>query len=345
MSEPARPYIGGQAVLEGVMMRATAVMAVAVRRPDGTIVIKEGPVRSALATKPWGKLPGLRGVLTLVESLSMGYGALRFSAEQQLTEEERAGADLGGSGAWISLVFGLGLFVLLPQGLTSGLGRLLGASWDLTSPMFHLVTGAFKLLVFTLYLALISRFNEVRRVFQYHGAEHKTIFAYEAGAALSVESVRKYSRLHPRCGTTFLVVVIAVSIVLGATVTPLLLPNAKGTSGFLLTFLLRVSLLPFIAALSYELQRLSARYCTTGPLRFLLAPGFLFQRITTREPEDAQLEVAIAAMEVARVRDVAAEAQNSKVLAAAGEDRVHIFGDFAALREAVGRGLASAPAE
>ena len=169
------------------------------------------------------------------------------------------------------------------------------------------MTGGFKLLVFTAYISLISLVPEVRRVFQYHGAEHKTIFAYEAGVPLTVDNVRKQSRLHPRCGTTFLVVVIAVSIVLGAVATPLLLPNAKGISGQVLTFLLRLSLLPLVAAISYELQRFSARYCTTGPLRVLLYPGFLFQKITTREPDEAQLEVAIAAMEVARVRDEAAE--------------------------------------
>jgi uncharacterized protein YqhQ len=346
MSERARPYIGGQAVLEGVLMRASSVMSVAVRRPNGSIAVKEARLRGAFATGRFAKWPGVRGVLTLVESLSLGYGALRFSAEQQLSDEERAGADLGGSSAVISMVFALGLFVLLPQGLTSGLARVLGVRWDLTSPVFHLVTGGFKLLVFTLYLALISRFEEVRRVFQYHGAEHKTIFAYEAGLPLTVANVRAQSRLHPRCGTTFLVVVIAVSIVLGATVTPLLLPHAEGASGFVLTFLLRVALLPVIAAVSYELQRLSARYCTTGPLRMLLLPGFLFQRITTREPDDAQLEVAISAMEVARVRDGAAPAHDALATSSASAaDRVHVFGDFASLSAAVGRGLSPTPAE
>jgi uncharacterized protein YqhQ len=168
----------------------------------------------------------------------------------------------------------------------------------------------------------------VRRVFQYHGAEHKTIFAYEAGKPLTVENVRAESRLHPRCGTTFLVVVIGVSIVMGAFSTPLLLPNAKGSSGFIQTFLLRVALLPFIAAISYELQRVSARYCTTGPLRVLLYPGFLFQQITTREPDDAQLEVAIAAMEMARVRD-------AKPADISAPDQLHVFSGFAEMSASV----------
>jgi uncharacterized protein YqhQ len=323
----SRPYIGGQAVIEGVMMRAPKCLSVAVRRPDGSIVVREGPLRTKLLTGPLSKLPGVRGVIMLFESLSLGYGALRFSAEQQLTEEERKSAGEGGAAVGISVAVAIAMFVLLPQGLTSGLAKLLGVQWDLTSPTFHAVTGAFKLFVFTAYLALISRIEEVRRVFQYHGAEHKTIFAYEAQQPLTVENVRAQSRLHPRCGTTFLVVVIAVSIVLGAVASPLLLPNAQGVSGWILTFLLRVALLPFVAAISYELQRLSARYCTTGPLRVLLYPGFLFQKITTREPDDRQIEIAIAAMEMARVRELAVTTEP--------DDKLHVFANFAGLSSAV----------
>jgi uncharacterized protein YqhQ len=337
MSE--RPYIGGQAVIEGVMMRAPKCLSVAVRRPDGSIAVREGPLRAKLLTGPLSKVPGVRGVIMLLESLSLGYGALRFSAEQQMTEEERKKAGEGGGTALISVAFALGLFILLPQGLTTGLAKLLGAEWNLQSPMFHAVTGAFKLAVFTSYLALISRFEEVRRVFQYHGAEHKTIFAYEAGLPLNLANVRKQSTLHPRCGTTFLVIVIAVSILLGATATPLLLPKAQGTSGWILTLLLRVLLLPFVAAISYELQRLSARFCTTGPLRVLLYPGFLFQKITTREPDDTQLEIAIAAMEVARVREQVTPSAPSD------PDRVHLFASFQSVSEAVGRGLVPHAAE
>ncbi|HEX5658660.1 MAG TPA: DUF1385 domain-containing protein [Polyangiales bacterium] len=328
MAESSRPYIGGQAVIEGVMMRAPKCLSVAVRRPDGTIAVREGPLRAKLLNGPYSKIPGLRGVVMLFESMSLGYGALRFSAEQQLTEQERAEAKDSGGAVAISVILALSMFILLPQGLTSGLGKLLGTSWDLQSPMFHAVTGGFKLLVFTLYLSLISRVPEVKRVFQYHGAEHKTIFAYEAGKVLTVENVRAESRLHPRCGTTFLVVVIGVSIVMGAFSTPILLPTAKGTSGFLLTFLLRVALLPFVAAISYELQRISARHCTTGPLRVLLYPGFLFQQITTREPDDAQLEIAIAAMELARVRD-------ARPADPSAPDELHVYSGFAEMSAAV----------
>jgi uncharacterized protein YqhQ len=334
-SEAAQPYIGGQAVIEGVMMRAPSCMSVAVRRPDGSIAVREGPLRAKLLTGPYSKIPGLRGMIMLVESISLGYGALRFSAEQQMSEEERKAARESGSAMWLSLAFALGLFMLLPQGLTSGVARLIGADWGLTSPMFHAVTGGFKLLVFTLYITLISLLPDVRRVFQYHGAEHMTIFAYEAGLPLTVSNVRAQSRLHPRCGTTFLVVVIAVSIVLGAGAAPLLLPDVKGAVGWVLTLLMRIALLPLIAAISYELQRLSARFCTTGPLRLLLLPGFLFQKITTREPDDAQLEVAISAMEVARVRD---EAEHKAKVS--DPDNLHVFESFEGVREAVRRRFA-----
>lgn len=301
MSE-SKPYIGGQAVIEGVMMRAPGCMSVAVRKPDGTIAVTEGPMISRLG-KAW-KLPFVRGVGTLVESLSLGYRALRFSAEQQLTEEERKEASGSGRGAlFLSTLLALGLFIALPQMAAAGTGRLFGFDLGVQDWKFHALTGGFKLLVLTAYLFAISRLPDVRRVFQYHGAEHKTIFAYEAGLPLSVENVRKQSTLHPRCGTTFLIVVVLVSIVVGSIVTPLLIPNMQGIEAQILTLGIRIALLPPIAAISYELQRLSARYCTRGPLQVLLWPGFLFQKITTREPDDSQIEIAIAAMRTAMWRE------------------------------------------
>lgn len=305
MAEQEKPYIGGQAVIEGVMMRSRTCLSVAVRRPDGQIIVREGPVTSRISTGSFWKLPGFRGVATLVESLSLGYSALHFSADQQLTDEERKaqGNASGGLATLLSVALALGLFIALPQLLTGGAGKLFGFTLQVQDSRFHLLTGAFKLLVFSAYLLLISRIPEVRRVFQYHGAEHKTIFAYEQGLPLTVENVRAQSTLHPRCGTTFLIVVILISILVGAVATPLLLPNVTGWLAQGLTLLLRISLLPLIAAISYELQRLSARYCTTGPLSVLLLPGFAFQKITTREPDDAQLEIAITAMQTAIWRD------------------------------------------
>jgi uncharacterized protein YqhQ len=342
---PSRPYIGGQAVIEGVMMRAPGGVAVAVRRPDGSVVVKDGPLPSSLRAAFW-KWPGLRGIGTLYESLSLGYGALQFSADQQ--EQGATGGPGGGLSAmlptlllpWtlaqgpdvtdgptapqepptdggsggsrvamiVSSLFALGLFIALPQLLATLAGRLAGVELGLSDFRFHALTGGFKLVVLTAYLGLISRIDEIRRVFQYHGAEHKTIFAYEAGLPLDVANVRAQSTLHPRCGTTFLIVVVIVSVLVGSIVTPLVLPGASGLGGQAATLALRISLLPLIAAISYELQRASARYCTTGPLRVLLYPGFLFQKITTREPDDAQIEIAIASMEAAVWRNDRADA-------------------------------------
>lgn len=325
----ARPYIGGQAVIEGVMMRSPSGMAVAVRRPDGTLVVKEGPV--AGSTEAWRKLPLIRGVNTLVESMSIGMRALSFAADQQMIGTSAEGAvrvdgvvtvqaskpsESGASrmAMGISMLFGIGIFIALPQGLATGLIRLLG--WGLTVQdfAFHALTGGFKLLVLTTYLLVISRFEEIARVFQYHGAEHKTIFAYEAGLPLTVANVKAQSTLHPRCGTTFLIVVVILSIIVGSVVTPLVLPHAEGLVGQLQTLALRISLLPLIAALGYEFQRLSARYCSTGPLRFVNYPGFLYQKITTREPDDQQIEVAIAAMQSAVYREKSTNKNREEVI-------------------------------
>jgi len=335
----SKPYIGGQAVIEGVMMRAPGCMSIAVRRPDGGIAVQEGPMRSRLATSRLWKMPLFRGVATLVESLSVGMRALQFSVSQQMVDEngKPLPEEAAGGGRWvgfISILFALLLFKGAPQGLGWMASRLLGID-GVQDPRFHLVTGGFQLLVLLGYLLAVSRLPEMRRVFQYHGAEHKTISAYEKALPLTLENVRAQTTLHPRCGTTFLVVVVAVSILVGAIVTPLALPGATGLLGQLQTLALRIAMLPFIAAISFELQRFTARYCTTGPLRVLLWPGFLFQKITTREPDDAQLEIAIAAMESAIWR----EKVGARVHA---DEKPLIFDSFGAFEQAVRSSLRSA---
>jgi uncharacterized protein YqhQ len=326
VTEPSteRPYIGGQALIEGVMMRSPKGVAIAVRRPDGSIAVKDERLPSE--TSGLRKVPLLRGVMQLGEAFSLGYRALQFSAEQQMTEEEkkaaggpayrestaspapngeaRKAASTGMSLAGLlSIAVAMGLFIALPQGLSTGVFALLGIPVELGSWQFHALTGVFKLIVITSYLVLVSLLPDMRRVFQYHGAEHKTIFAWEAGQELTVANVKAQSTLHPRCGTTFLITVVIVSVVLGAVLVPLVFPTAAGVTGQITVLAFRLSLLPLIAAISYELQRFSAKYCTKGPLRVVLYPGFLFQKITTREPDDAQIEVAIAAMEGAVVRE------------------------------------------
>ena len=324
----AQPYIGGQAVLEGVMMRAPGCITVAVRRPDGTIALREGPYQSRWSRKLW-KLPAFRGVAMLVESLTMGFSALQFSAEQQMTEEELV--EQQGATRWamaFSVVLALGLFIALPQWLASLSKSAFGWEMGLTDASFQLLIGFFKLLIFIAYLLLISRMPDIRRVFQYHGAEHKTINAFERDLPLTVDNVRNQTTMHPRCGTTFLVVVIVLSIILGSIAAPLLMPDVEGWPGQLLLLVIRIALLPLIAAVSYEFQRFTARYCTTGWRRFVLFPGFLFQKITTREPDDDQIEIAIAAMEAAVWRE---EAQDS----APHGDEPLVFETFARFREAL----------
>ena len=307
-------------------MRAPGCLTVAVRRPDGTIALREGPYRSRWSRKLW-KLPAFRGVAMLVESLTMGFSALQFSAEQQMTEEERERDEGSGRLAiFISTILALGLFIALPQGLASLTERAFGWGLRLTDVGFHLLIGSFKLLIFIGYLYAISRIPDVRRLFQYHGAEHKTINAYERQLPLTVENVRAQTTLHPRCGTTFLVVVIVVSIILGSLLAPVLMPDVEGWFGQVALLLIRIALLPLIAAISYEIQRFSARFCTTGWRRLVLYPGFLFQRITTREPDDDQIEIAIAAMETAAWRDQVKEE------APHGEDPM-VFPSFTRFRE------------
>ncbi|HTB79068.1 MAG TPA: DUF1385 domain-containing protein [Polyangiaceae bacterium] len=339
-SPPSRPYIGGQAVLEGVMMRAPASFAVVVRRRDGSLHVRE----RAMHDRPRGlsRWPLLRGIATLVESLRLGGEALRFSAEHfeedlEAGEASRAGTP-GGSGtgilgalglallaqvtradgegvagagakssggrSWVMLAVAIAFFVALPQAVAAALNRVLHLGLEVQSAPFQAMTGALKLAVVIGYLVAIRRIPEIRRVFQYHGAEHKTISTYEAGEALVVENARKKTTLHPRCGTTFLVMVAIVSILVFMAVGAML-PRIHTGSALLdnaLFFLEKLPFLPVLVAITFELQRLFSRYCTTGPLRVLLVPGFLVQRITTSEPDDAQLEVALGSLRVTLFR-------------------------------------------
>ncbi|MCU0691428.1 MAG: DUF1385 domain-containing protein [Polyangiaceae bacterium] len=347
-----RPYIGGQAVIEGVMMRSPRSTAIVVRRRSGALVVRErampDPRKGPLA------LPLVRGVVTLVEAIRLGSQALRFSAEQyeeDLEQEERdkqqagtskpvtsdpktgplntltvwiaalAVSDLDGSATsssggksssmmtWVALLFAVGLFVAFPQALAALASRLFHVDFDLRSPAFQAMTGVFKLLIVVGYMLVIRRIKEIRRVFEYHGAEHKAIATYEAHEPLDVEHARAKSRLHPRCGTTFLVMVVFVSVLVFSAIGPLLpkLP-ASGVAEHVLFLLMKLPFLPVIAAITYEIQRLTARYCLTGPLRMTLYPGFAVQRITTIAPDDAQIEVALAALRATLWREEAAGA-------------------------------------
>ena len=294
-------YVGGQAVIEGVMMRAPRSVAIAVRRADGEIVVKKELVVPLSERFPVVKLPIIRGAVALFTSLIIGIKALNFSATEAMTEDEKEQEDAknkksgkeGGSdlSSWamagtmaIAFGFGICLFFLFPLYLTKLLTPVIGDN----NIVFNLVDGVIRVIVFLLYIWAISRMEDIQRVFQYHGAEHKSIFAFEAGDELSIENVRRYSRLHPRCGTSFLLIVMLVSIAVFSLI-PKLWP-------FYLKAGSRIVLLPMIAGISYEFLKWSASHDNHPLVKMIITPGLALQRLTTREPDDSQLEVAIRAM-------------------------------------------------
>jgi uncharacterized protein YqhQ len=290
--------VGGQALLEGVMMRTPGGYGVAVRLPDGSMALDRAAVPSLLRRFPLLRLPLVRGSAVLGQSLSLGMRALNFSAAALMAAEQPAeaptqakpGTGLTGT---LSVVFavaaGLGIFLFLPLWLTQTMERLwLGPLDSLT---FNLIDGAWRGLFFLAYLLGISRLPDIHRVFMYHGAEHKVVFVQEAGEPLTVENARRKSRLHPRCGTSFLLFVLLVSIVLFALI-PRELP-------LLAKFAARIALLPVLMGVSYEVLRLTAKRRAAPLFRLLVWPGLMLQRITTQEPTDDMLEVAIAALDQA----------------------------------------------
>lgn len=288
--------IGGQAVLEGVMMRAPRAIAIAVRKPSGEIVVKREPMPPLSERFPIVKLPILRGAVALFTSLVLGIKALNFSANEAIEEEvdengeskkeELTSWALAGTMTF-AFVFGIALFFFLPLYLTKLLIPVIGDN----NIIFNLVDGIIRVIIFVIYIWAIARMDDIQRVFQYHGAEHKTIFAFENGEPLTLEGVKKYSRLHPRCGTSFLLIVMLVSIVVFS-----LIPKAWP---FIWKALARVVLLPLIAGISYEFLKWSAKHDQHPLVKLIISPGLALQRLTTREPDDDQLEVAIRSVKEA----------------------------------------------
>ena len=276
--------VGGQAVIEGVMMRAPGKVATAVREPGGTIAVETKDVNSISDRYPILKKPMLRGTVTLIESLVLGIRSLSYSAkmageeDEQLSDKEMA--------ATIAVAFLLAsvLFIAIP----TGAAKLFHSITE--DPFFlNLMEGFLRLLIFLAYIWGISRMKEIRRVFQYHGAEHKTIFCYEAGLPLTVENVQKFPRLHPRCGTAFLLIVMLVSIFVFAFL---------GWPDLWLRILSRIVLLPVVAGISYEIIRLAG--CSKNPIiHAAILPGLWLQYLTTRPPEDDMVEVAIESLKAA----------------------------------------------
>ena len=280
-----KPTIGGQAVIEGVMMRGPELVSTAVREPSGEISVKTEKVSSITQRYPILKKPMLRGVIALGESLILGLKSLSYSA-QRAGEE---GEELSNREIMMTMMFSLGLaivlFVIIP---TAAAKYIHGAIED---PVWlNLAEGALRMLIFLAYVYGISRMKDIQRVFQYHGAEHKTIHAYEAGVELTVENVQKYSTLHPRCGTAFLLIVMVVSIIMFAFL---------GWPDLWIRILSRIVLLPVVAGISYEIIRFAGR-SENSFVKVAILPGLWLQKITTNQPDNDQVEVAIQALEAVR---------------------------------------------
>jgi len=294
--------VGGQAVIEGVMMRSPHCLAIAVRQPDGKVVVKHEKWKSFVERCRIFKLPFFRGPVILIETLVNGIQALNFSASVVLQEED------DNSSSWtiiLALIAGLALaitfFIVLPHYLSYLIGRIGPVKFDINSGLFHTVDGYLKILFFLLYLVIISLFEDIRRVFQYHGAEHKSIYTYEAGEPLSVENARKYSTLHPRCGTAFLLIVLVLSIFVFSAFF-IYVPQIPTDSVLLknvYNIFIKILLFVPLAGIAYEIIRFSGKHSDNKLLRWAICPGLWLQKLTTREPDDDQLEVALKALETA----------------------------------------------
>lgn len=293
--------IGGQAVIEGVMMKGPEDIAIAVRKPDGEIALSKEKLKSS--RKTISKIPIVRGVFAFVDALVIGVKALSYSAE--FFEEEEEDKDKKPSklddfleknmvviAVFLSILFSMGLFILLPTLVVNFIG---GVS---KSPLImNMAEGLIRIAIFIGYIAAISGMKDIKRVFEYHGAEHKSIFCYENGEELTVENVRKYKRLHPRCGTSFLFIVMIVSI---------LLFSFFRWPNLLIRLVTRIALMPLVAGISYEIIKWAGR-SDSKLVCVVSAPGLWLQKITTREPDDSQIEVAIEALKNVLVEDKEAD--------------------------------------
>ena len=305
--------IGGQAIIEGVMMRGPKKIAMAVRKPDGEIIIEE---KEANSIGKWGKIPLVRGVIAFISSLVIGVQAIMFSAkffdvedensendkkkenkksdkkekiEKETKKEDKKKSDEGNGlsdgamyfSVFLSLIISIGLFILLPNAVASLIVP------KAQTALYNIVEHIIKIVLFLAYLILVSRMKDIQRLFQYHGAEHKTIFCYENGEELIPENVKKYSRFHPRCGTSFLLFVIIISIIFFS-----FLPRFENV---FINMGIRLLLLPVVAGISYEIIKFAGR-SKNKCVMLLNKPGMWLQRLTTNEPDESQIEVAIASL-------------------------------------------------
>jgi uncharacterized protein YqhQ len=310
--------VGGQAVIEGVMMRSPKSLAIAVRKPNGEIVVKNDVWVSISEKLKFLKKPFFRGVIILIESLVNGISALSFSADQALDEgeegEEKKIHPLA-MAMTIAAAFGFGivLFVIIPHYLTDLMSKMSESGFTVETYRFHLIDGLIKIAIFIAYVWGISLLEDIKRVFMYHGAEHKSIFAHEAGDELTVENAKKYSTLHPRCGTSFIMVVLLISILVFSSIFPML-PKFPGLPKYLKNLIhifIKIPLMLPIAGISYEIIKLSGKKRDNKLLKVMTVPGLLMQKITTREPTDDQLEVALTALKAALQTEEAVEKEKA----------------------------------
>lgn len=296
VKEVKKTSIGGQALIEGIMMKGPSKIATAVRKPDGEIQIKESDINPLFKHK-FFKLPIIRGSFVLIDAMIGGVKELMYSAEfygddyeedaldkfLKKVFKDKADTAIIYASVIIAMIFSIGIFMLGPTLLTNFLKSVIT-----NSLLLNLVEGVIRVVLFVGYVYLVSKLEDIKRVFMYHGAEHKTIYCYENGEELTVENVRKYSTLHPRCGTSFMINVMLISIIVF---------SFFGWPNPLMRLVIRIAMLPVIAGLSYELNRYVGRCASDNVFtKIITYPGFLIQKITTKEPDDSMMEVAIAAM-------------------------------------------------
>ncbi len=325
--------VGGQAVLEGVMMRAPGMVATAVRRANGEIVVKKEPQVSLGDKYPVFKLPILRGAVGLIEMMVIGIRTLNFSAEVAMEESDPARSVAGGDGQKLSgsmkenlrfgatvafsLAVGVAVFFVTPLAVTTFFFDV-----EQEPLWFNLIAGGVRIALLLGYLAAISLLKDIHRLFEYHGAEHKAVFAFEKGEPLTVEAAARQSRFHPRCGTSFLLIVMFVAIVLFS-VLDVAVMQWLGDLTVAIRIATHLPLIPLVGGVSYEFIRLSARHSESFVGRCVVAPGLWLQRITTREPDGSQLEVALVALRSALGTDATRAALQSRQSAVIGIVGVH----------------------
>jgi len=268
--------LGGQALIEGVLIKSKEKIAISVRK-KGKIETKTDPTPNF--SKKFSKIPFIRGIIVLIETLYLGIKYLNYSAEQQLENDEKISKLETIFSISISLIIAIGLFIIIPLLLSKFLTK--------DRVLFSVIDGIIRIIIFLLFLIIISLSKDIRRTFEYHGAEHKSIACYEANEELTVKNVKKYSTLHPRCGTSFIIYLLFISIIVFSIV---------WSEHFYIRLLQRIILIPIIASISYEILKLAAKKKDFFINKIIITPGLLIQKITTKEPDEKQIEVAISAV-------------------------------------------------